>query len=267
MYELFFKKNNLLKKNYLNNEISVLGGFFLVVVSITLWIYLFNNYQIKNLKISPFFNNIINQHSLFSSMIYLFIIVSAVGFLDDLAGNKTQQGFKGHFKTLLSGKITTGFLKAFISFLVVFLVLLSYGFDSYFRLFLDLGIILLITNFVNLLDLRPARAIKFFLVFSFVLVLFLPLFAYFIPVYIALIFYLPFELKAKMMLGDTGANFLGSVLGFPIVFFNNLLFETILLLLLIILTVISEKYSYSKIIEQNRFMNYIDQLGRPKYDD
>ncbi|MFW6281885.1 MAG: glycosyl transferase family 4, partial [bacterium] len=261
MFKEILKRNNLIKKNYLDKEIPVLGGLYIVIFSIVLWIFFFNHGSfINNHNNTAMLDYNPDKSFVFNSMIYLFIIITAVGFLDDLAGSKNQQGFKGHFKSLFSGEITTGFIKAFVSFLLVFLVLFSYGFQSYFRLFLNLGIIILMTNFINLLDLRPARSIKFFLLFSFILILFLPLLSYFFPVYLVLFFYLPFELKARVMLGDTGANFLGIVLGFPLIFINNLLLEVIILFFLILLTIISEKYSFSTIIKNNKYLNYLDEL-------
>ena len=43
-----------------------------------------------------------------------FFAESLIGFFDDMVGSRDTLGLKGHFKALLSGRLTTGALKAIV---------------------------------------------------------------------------------------------------------------------------------------------------------
>jgi UDP-N-acetylmuramyl pentapeptide phosphotransferase/UDP-N-acetylglucosamine-1-phosphate transferase len=64
------------------------------------------------------------------------------------------------------------------------------------------------------------------------------------------------------MLGDTGSNILGLTLGISSVLLFNFNIRLIILGFLILIHIITEKYSLSKIIEKNKFLNYLDMIGR-----
>lgn len=249
MFKKILRNFNLVKVNYQGRETFAIGGVIIAFSSLLLFF------------VYPYFIN--RPGLMIEQLLYLLVLVAALGFLDDIAGSKEQQGFRGHFASFLSGCISTGFLKAIFSLFTIILVILANGISSYPLFFLDLGILLLMTNFLNLLDLRPARAIKFFLIVSLLPVIILPgLSLYFIPVYMVIILYLPFELNSILMLGDTGANYLGALLGFSITFINNNFLKSLILIFLLMLTVISEKYSFTQFIERNKVLRYIDLLGR-----
>ena len=119
------------------------------------------------------------------------------------------------------------------------------------------------TNFINLLDLRPGRAIKFFILFSLLLITMLPfIWIYFLPIFGLIIPYTYYELKGKVMLGDTGANVLGVILGYCFTLWPSLIGKLILLVSLLILTMISEKYSFTEYIAKVKFLDWLDRLGR-----
>ncbi len=250
MYKQMLVNFNLLKKNYMDDYIPVTGGIILISSTIINWYIVY----ILNLINEQFFN------------IYMFIIliIGFTGLLDDICGSKLTQGFKGHFKSLINGKLTTGIFKVITTIFVSIVVVLELKIYSFSEIIINAGIIILMTNLLNLLDLRPARSIKFFIGISVLLILInLNYIIYFIPFLIPLIFYLPYELKAKIMLGDSGANLLGAVLGFnTVVLLDTLFIRFIVLLSLIALNLLSEKYSYSTIIKKNFILNWIDKLGR-----
>jgi hypothetical protein len=196
-----------------------------------------------------------------SRLIFLVTIIGSTGFLDDFAGSKDHQGFNGHFTQLLSGTLTTGAFKAIISLVTVLLVV-TWG-KSLFVLIINISLILLMTNFLNLLDVKPGRTLKFFFFLSFILILMMPTYRiYFLPIYILLIIYTPFELNEKIMLGDSGANILGVIVGYFLSQWGFTAGKTFILLLLLTLTFISEKYSFSQFIAKSRTLNWIDCLGR-----
>ncbi len=250
MYKQLLVNFNLLKKNYKDKYIPVVGGIILMISTITSWYMLF----ILNL-VNP---DILNLN------IFIILVIGTTGLLDDICGDKQAQGFKGHFKSLLNGNLTTGIFKILITTLVSIFVLIELKIYNIPGIIINAGIIILTTNFLNLLDLRPARSIKAFIGISFLLIMInISSIIYFLPFFIVLVFYLPYELQAKIMLGDSGANLLGAILGFnTIIIIDTLIIKFIVLLFLLFLNLLSEKYSYSSIIEKNFILSWIDRLGR-----
>ena len=64
------------------------------------------------------------------------------------------------------------------------------------------------------------------------------------------------------MMGDAGSNALGFTLGFFTVLYANFIMNLFIFLFLIIIHIIAEKSSITKIIEGNRILRFLDQLGR-----
>ena len=64
------------------------------------------------------------------------------------------------------------------------------------------------------------------------------------------------------MMGDTGANPLGEGLGFAFVQTLSQPLGLVLFAVLILLNAVSERVSFSKIIESNRVLSFLDRLGR-----
>lgn len=198
-----------------------------------------------------FFNSFILQEKLIPGVMFLYLGgITFLGMYDDLQGEKSCKGFRGHFqKFWCKGEITTGLYKAAGGLILGTLVAAPGGGSG--GEWLLKGIFLaLFSNFFNLLDTRPARAAKFFFLFSFVFILvykvnILPLFTLWSALYI----YLYWELKQKIMLGDAGAYLLGGALGFYLITVFSpgvLLFLTALLA---ILHYFGEKFSFSRFLE------------------
>ena len=117
---------------------------------------------------------------------------------------------------------------------------------------------------MNLLDLRPGRAIKVYLIIWLVLLLTLAgfeksLLLLLLPNVLA---YFNYDLKAKAMMGDTGSNVLGISIGILFVMGYSFNIRLAWLAFLIFIHILTEKYSLTKIIENNKFLNFIDKLGR-----
>lgn len=240
-------KDVCLKFNYKKDLIPVCGGIaFIPSIFITMVILYLLGIRVK-------------YSLLFMLSIFL---VSYVGLIDDLLGDRSVTGLSGHIKSLLHLKLTTGGLKAIIGFLLAFFVSLYISKDIY-DIIINTIIISLFTNFMNLLDLRPGRAGKVFILLSLILLilnfnglLFLSI------VFGCLIAFLPFDLRGKVMMGDTGSNILGITLGIASTVTFHLYIRIVILLLLVIIHIIAEKYSITKIIENNRVLNFLDMLGR-----
>ena len=64
------------------------------------------------------------------------------------------------------------------------------------------------------------------------------------------------------MMGDTGSNPLGATLGLAAVMVLPQTAKTILALVLVGLNLLAERISFSRVIEDNRLLDFLDRLGR-----
>ncbi|MBM7614022.1 MraY family glycosyltransferase [Alkaliphilus hydrothermalis] len=187
-----------------------------------------------------------------------------VGMVDDLMGNRDTLGFKGHIGSLLKGKLTTGGFKAVMGGMIALLIsfLISSNVLQLIANFLVIG---LMTNLLNLMDLRPGRAIKSFGVIALVF-LFVGLTRESIEILAIVagysIAYFPQDLKSRAMMGDVGSNTLGITLGIAVALSFTTTYKVIILIGLIAVHIVAEKYSITKIIGGNRVLSYLDELGR-----
>lgn len=191
----------------------------------------------------------------------------AFGLYDDLAEDTSQRhkGFKGHLGALAQGELTTGGLKilgiggtAFVS--SCFLNVPRSG-RNVFDVLLDTAVIAGSANFVNLLDLRPGRALKFAGASAALLGLKgkAPQSGAIIGACLAAA---PGDLAEQDMLGDSGANALGALLGQTLASQCPRPVRLLGLAVLGGLTVASERVSFSKVIADTAWLNRIDSLGR-----
>ncbi len=190
--------------------------------------------------------------TIYSAMMFLVFLagMAVLGLVDDLQGDKGCKGFRGHLGLLWrEKKVSTGLLKATGGFTLALFVAAATGNASIVE-WLAKGVFLaLFANLFNLLDTRPAMAIKAFYLISLVLMLFGMGNLVYLILWVSLYVYLPWELSHKIMLGDTGAYLLGGILGlFAVISFSTPFLFSILIPLLL-LHVFMEKYSVSKILE------------------
>jgi len=181
----------------------------------------------------------------------------AVGRFDDAVGGADgTRGVRGHAAALRRGRITTGSLKVVgIGAAGVLSAALLPGRQRLPDLVVNAGLVAGSANMVNLLDLRPGRALKAVLLASVALDLPGPAGAA-----AAL---LPADLRERSMLGDAGANSSGALLGLAVA--HRLAprsRRTAVLGLILALTAISERVSYSRIIEATPLLHWWDRLGR-----
>lgn len=191
------------------------------------------------------------------------ITMGMLGIIDDLLGNRDYSGLKGHLSAFFRGKLTTGGLKAIFGGLVSLFVAIQFS-SNPVEIVINTLIMALFTNFFNLLDLRPARALKIFFLISIVFFIFAQVF-YKISlgfIIIPALVYFPSDLKAKSMMGDAGSNILGFTLGVISVGSFSLFNRILILIFLVLIHILTEKYSLTKIIEKNKILNFFDQLGR-----
>jgi UDP-GlcNAc:undecaprenyl-phosphate GlcNAc-1-phosphate transferase len=180
-------------------------------------------------------------------------------------GTAFPRGWRGHGAAVLHGELSTGALKA-VGSLGLALLASSYLEISTSRWALDVGVLVLATNAFNLLDLRPGRATKAFVLLGAGLTIgageartLWSLGLFMAPALVAG----AYDLRERAMLGDAGASLLGALAGFWLVLTLSTAGKLIALALLAIMTVYGELRSISAFIERTPGLRQLDSLGRP----
>jgi UDP-GlcNAc:undecaprenyl-phosphate GlcNAc-1-phosphate transferase len=199
--------------------------------------------------------------------------VLALGLVDDTLsperptddGRAPQRGWRGHGAAALRGELSTGALKAAGS-LGLALLAMSYLGLSDGRWLLAAGVLVLATNVFNLLDLRPGRSTKAFVLLGAALSIgstdlrplwTLGLFA--APALVAGVY----DLRERAMLGDSGANLLGALAGLWLVLTLSQTGQLVALALLAVVTLYGELRSISALVERTPLLRELDSWGRP----
>lgn len=247
---------------------------------------------------------------LFGVPFLLIASVVALGMADDHLGVGGPKGFRGHLRALREGHLTTGMLKL----LGVGALALYYGASAAERLVArsysgatpgeepaaylaawaaSALVIALATNFFNLLDLRPGRAIKAYLALMPVPAVLFALAAVTgynasvgsfavesvdvtlaawesVLVAASLIVVLAGpalvalgpDLREQAMLGDAGANVLGAIVGYLLSATLPLWWLIGAAVVLAALNAISERVSFSAVIDKTPALRVIDGWGR-----
>jgi UDP-GlcNAc:undecaprenyl-phosphate/decaprenyl-phosphate GlcNAc-1-phosphate transferase len=191
------------------------------------------------------------------------------GWLDDCSFDKAVKGFRGHFGTLWrERRMTGGMWKAWGGGSTALLVSLAlYG--ETLPALVAAGLLALSPNLLNMFDLRPARAIKMFALLAAVAVgsgAFAagsaPFWVWMIPVAAAAALVFRHDAAGSLMLGDTGANYLGFAAGFGLATNLPLAVQTVMLLLFAGLHLLAEFVSFSRVIQSVGWLNRLDQWGR-----
>jgi len=191
----------------------------------------------------------------------------ALGFLDDILGDKRVKGLRGHARALIhERRLTTGLIKAIGGGMAALFI----GYHLYgprpWLVLLSAAVIALSANAMNLLDLRPGRACGIFCLAAILLMvvdwrrdsrLLLPELLYItLP---ALIVW-THDGDARVMLGDTGSNLLGAALGLAVCVTFGAAVQAVLLAALIGLHLAAERVSLTTVIEGNTILRAIDRL-------
>lgn len=191
--------------------------------------------------------------------------VLLLGLFDDVLGDARDRGWRGHAAALARGEISTGAVKA-LGTLGLALFAASGMEPTDGRWLLAAAILVLATNALNLLDLRPGRASKAFVLLGLALTVgsgqaralwSLGLFA--APALVAGLY----DLREKAMLGDTGANLLGALAGLWLVLTLSATGQLIALGSLVVINVYGELRSISTLVERTPLLRGLDSLGRP----
>ncbi|NIM04725.1 MAG: glycosyltransferase [Armatimonadetes bacterium] len=193
----------------------------------------------------------------------LMVTWGILGLLDDRAFSRKTRGFRGHIKALLKGKFTSGAAKLFVGGGISLFAgwLISSG--NLPIAILNGLLIALCTNFLNLLDLQPGRALKGFFVLGILAWILNPEMGTLLaPIFAAAIIYAPLDLGARAMMGDLGSNILGAMAGLALALSLGMEGKIILALILAAIHLYAEIGSISTLIEKIPPLRWLDRLGR-----
>jgi UDP-N-acetylmuramyl pentapeptide phosphotransferase/UDP-N-acetylglucosamine-1-phosphate transferase len=197
---------------------------------------------------------------------------AGLGGYDDLAGDSSSRGLGGHLKALLRGEVSTGTVKlaglGLCGLAAAALVPSRPGeADHGPRRWADVAtsgaLIAGTANLVNLLDLRPGRALKVVTALGAVTTLAGGASGSIAAAAVGpALAQLPADLGERAMLGDTGANAAGALLGTAWVARLPRAGRLCALAAVTALNLASERVSFTKVIEQTPALHALDQLGR-----
>nr|WP_202881687.1 hypothetical protein [Pedococcus badiiscoriae] len=211
---------------------------------------------------------------------------AGLGALDDLAGDSDSKGLKGHLGALARGQVTTGAVKI-LGLGVTGLVSAALidragvsdgawvtdrahagggsrprGIPGAIDTLVGGAVIAGTANLLNLLDLRPGRALKATILLGALTATSPGSAAAAGAATGAAIGLLRPDLAGEAMLGDTGANSAGALLGAALVQRAGRRGRLVALAALTALTLASERVSFTRVIESTPGLRELDALGR-----
>ncbi len=198
-----------------------------------------------------------------------------LGAVDDLVGTTSSKGLRGHLGALARGEVTTGAVK--IAGLALTGLAGAALTDRRGRRGVDRGVgrvgrgplatllggavVAGAANAVNLFDLRPGRALKVTVLAAGVTLAARPG-ATPAAALGASLGVIGDDLAARSMLGDTGANAAGALVGLAVVERTGLAGRAVALAALAALTLASERVSFSAVIDRQPILSRLDRWGR-----
>lgn len=243
--------------------------------------------------------------SLYAVPIILTVSAVLFGMADDVFGTSADKGFRGHLRALAAGRLSTGGLKLLGIGLIAAVygwraavqgaekagvtstaVLLGWWVAATL-------VIALSANLLNLTDLRPGRALKIYSVLAIAagVVFSLDVAGRYesyatdlgvawagadtaVTVVCMLIVLLGpvlavwrYDLGERGMLGDAGSNAMGAVVGYLLAGSLDLPTLAAVAVVLLGLNALSERVSFSAVIEAVPPLRYLDRLGRLREAD
>lgn len=192
--------------------------------------------------------------------------VAFLGLVDDVVEGDAR-GWRGHARAVLGGGFSTGALKAAGSLGLALFVLAGNPGWSDARYLLAVGVLVLSTNLLNLLDLRPGRSTKALVLLGAGLTLGAwdtrPLAVVGLLLGPLLVVGLH-DLRERAMLGDTGSNLAGALAGAWLVLVLDTTGLAVALGILAAVTAYAELRSITALVERTPPLRWLDCLGRPR---
>ncbi len=245
------RRFDLLRPNFRGERIPAVGG--LVFVLCGEWVYAYE-WLAQGVHVG-------------SAAAYFLVTFGfgALGFWDDVHGDRSARGFRGHLGALRRGILTTGAAKAIGGAFVSVVAGLLLWYPLPLRITLAALLIALSANALNLLDLRPGRCLFAFFVGSAAVLGTLAAthalpfgFLFYVALAVALILY-PLDAGGRLMLGDTGSNTFGAVLGVAGVLYFSPFWQAVLIILLLGFQLWCERHSLSQTIDAHPLLRRLDR--------
>lgn len=193
--------------------------------------------------------------------VLVLVVMYLAGSWDDRRGDEGDRGFGGHLRAARGGRLTGGVVKLLAGG--------AAGVGAGALLSATSAVVTgivaaLAANLINLTDRAPGRAGKI------VLIIALPLMWAGDPSWAvassgvvgSLVGCLSLDLGERGMLGDAGANPLGAVLGLGLATSLHGVWLACAVVILAALNLASERWSFSRGIARNRWLDMMDRLGR-----
>ncbi len=235
----------LRRPNYLGRRIPAASGLLFPIVGLSaLWF------------LAP-------PGDLRTSALIVIAVFGAVGFLDDVFGARRRaRGLSGHLLALARGRLTTGVLKALGGIAAGLAAGLALHPGRPGEIALTALLIALTANLINLLDLRPGRALKGFGLLSVISIITSPSSLHLLgPLLAAGIVSAPADLAGRTMMGDVGANVLGGAAGLCLALVLGPWQGLLAVLVLLTVHLACERISLSDLIARSRLLSFLDRLG------
>ena len=190
--------------------------------------------------------------------------VSFLGVVDDFVSGPSR-GWRGHGAAVAGGALSTGALKAAGALGLAMFALQGYGrTDGHWLL--AVAVLVLATNLFNLLDLRPGRSLKVFIVLGIGLMLA----AWDTTALGALgLFVAPalvvgaYDVREMVMMGDAGSNVVGALAGLWMVLTMSTAAQIVALVVMLGITIYGEFRSISALVDRVPLLRRLDSFGRP----
>lgn len=196
-----------------------------------------------------------------------FLLVFLVGWLDDVR-SPSARGLGGHLRELARGRVTTGVVKL-VGIVGAAALVATTLTDETTRILLGIPIVAGAANLWNLLDLRPGRALKWFLLAALALVGWYARYDDLLlaPAIGSAVTLLVLDLREQAMLGDAGSNLLGFIIGVALFRVLPTWGLGVALGAIMVLHFLGETVTLSRIIEVSPPLRWFDRLGRLQADE
>ncbi len=258
------REQGLVRENYRGAAVAFPAGVAIIVAALLALVPLA---LARELGVDDVFTSAFGQ-----GLTYV-VGVALLGLVDDLVGQGPPtadvgpRGWRGHARATVGGRLSTGALKAAGSLGLALYVLGGQGLSASEYL-LGVAVLVLATNFFNLLDLRPGRSAKALLLLGAGLTIgslnLHPLWT--LGIFLGpLLVLLPLDLRERGMLGDTGSNAVGAIAGLWLILTLSTTGQTVALALIALATAYGEFRSISALIDRTPGLRQIDSLGRASH--
>lgn len=255
----FLTAHQITAANYKGTMIPIGMGLYLWIMMLLYFMFIQLCSRLAILSLLP------DELDLFTLYVFALTVIAWLGWMDDTIGNTEIKGWAAHWTHWRKhGTTSTGLCKAGgACILALWLVVQIYSSITF--AILQFAVIILMTNAVNLFDLRPGRALKFYFIWTPLLMIFSTLqqiLIFVLPILIAAAILLPMDLKARAMMGDTGSNLLGFSLGFGLAWTAPLWGLVTVASILIWLHWLAARGSITSMLQKQQLLNWLDNVGR-----